>query len=594
MNRYTKREKYDFLFMRPHLIMRYVCTLLCLWSGLALAEKTPDPFGTEATLPLKPALRLGGAVGDPCADAMPNRALNLLEVVNLALCNNPQTREVWANSRVQAAQIGVSKGSYLPGASLSASGNRDSPGVSRRSVGLTLSYLMYDFGTRAAGLESAHQLLAAASATQDSTVQAIFLLAVQSFYQTQASQAALDAARESERAAKESFAAAEARYVVGSATPADKLQAQTAYSQATLNRITADGNMKNVQGALANMLGMDANRNVTLAAAGGIASAKDSAFTNPLPQRTPLSNSLPQAGERTNEKGNLESSGEGANVLSPDGERLKAFEQNIAALIEEARQRRPDLQAAAAQVKAAEASANAARAAGKPSISLTASTNQTSAAGITSHGSSVGINLSVPIFSGYAPTYRIRAAEAQVEAQSAQLERLRLQVALDVWTAYQNLTTATQSLRTTADLLNSAEQSERVALGRYKAGVGSILDVLNAQSALASARQQRIQSTFNWNISRATLARAMGNLDENLLQALPNGHARNAAPNDETSHTRFPLPNPLPQRASLSNFLPQAGERTNEKGNLEPPGEGANESLREFHVNETSRIQEKN
>jgi glycine dehydrogenase subunit 1 len=60
-----------------------------------------------------------------------------------------------------------------------------------------------------------------------------------------------------------------------------------------------------------------------------------------------------------------------------------------------------------------------------------------------------------------------------------------------------------------------------------------------------------------------------------------------------------PLPNPPPQSAPLSNsdettshstkpasgqvagYLPQAGERTNEKGNLQSPGEGANESLRE-------------
>jgi len=226
-----------------------------------------------------------------------------------------------------------------------------------------------------------------------------------------------------------------------------------------------------MQGTLANILGLDANRTVKLAAANAATIPAD-------------------------------------------------FDRDVNTLIEEARLRRPDLQAAAAQVKAAEASVDAARAAGKPSISLTASTNQTNAAGITSHGSSVGINLSVPLFSGFAPTYRIRAAEAQVETQNTQLERLRLQVALDVWTAYQNLTTATQSLRTTADLLNSAEQSERVALGRYKAGVGSILDVLNAQSALASARQQRIQSAFNWNISRATLARAMGGLDESLLREI--------------------------------------------------------------------------
>jgi len=227
---------------------------------------------------------------------------------------------------------------------------------------------------------------------------------------------------------------------------------------------------------LANVLGLDANRNVSLATANTMA--------------------IPNS-----------------------------FEGDINALIEEARQRRPDLQAAASQVKAAEASADAARAAGRPSISLTASANQYNIAGINSQGSFsqgsfVGINLSVPIFSGYATTYRVRAAEAQVDVKNGQVEQLRLQVALDVWTAYQNLTTATQSLRTTADLLSSAEQSARVALGRYKAGLGSILDVLNAQSALASARQQRIQSTFDWNISRATLAQAVGSLDANLLQTL--------------------------------------------------------------------------
>ena len=440
-----------------------------------MAVETSDPFNTEAMLPLKPALRLGGAVGDPCAEAIPNRPLNLLEVVNIALCNNPQTREVWASTRAQSAQVGVNKAGYLPGVSLSASDNRtktgSAPSVEQRSVGVTLSYLLYDFGSRAANLENARQLLAAASATQDNTIQAVFLASVQAFYQTQAVFAALDAALESERAAKESFAAADARYKAGSATPADKLQAQTAYSQATLNRITADGNLKNAQGTLANMLGLDANRKVALVPANTTAMPND-------------------------------------------------FEGDINTLIEEARQRRPDLQAAAAQVKAAEASTDAARAAGRPSISLTASANQNNNAGINSNGSLVGINLSVPVFSGYAPTYRVRAAEAQMDVRNAQLEQLRLQVSLDVWTAYQHLTTATQSLRSTADLLNSAEQSERVALGRYKAGVGSMLDVLNAQSALASARQQRIQSTLNWNISRATLAQAMGNLDASLLQIL--------------------------------------------------------------------------
>ncbi|MGB8409129.1 MAG: TolC family protein, partial [Gallionella sp.] len=157
---------------------------------------------------------------------------------------------------------------------------------------------------------------------------------------------------------------------------------------------------------------------------------------------------------------------------------------------------------------------------GWPTISLSASSNRYNYSGINSNSSMVGINLSVPLFTGFATTYQVRSAEAQINAKNAQLEQVHLQVALDVWTAYQNLTTATQSLRTSAVLLDSAQQSAQVALGRYKAGVGTILDLLNAQSALASARQQRIQATFNWNIDRATLAQAMGSLDAGLLQTL--------------------------------------------------------------------------
>ncbi len=104
--------------------------------------------------------------------------------------------------------------------------------------------------------------------------------------------------------------------------------------------------------------------------------------------------------------------------------------------------------------------------------------------------------------------------------KAAQRDRIRSQIALDVWKAYQNLTTATQSLQATADLLASAEQSERVALGRYKAGVGTVLDLLSAQSALASARLQRIQAGLDWYVFRATLAQAMGALDYTLLQAV--------------------------------------------------------------------------
>jgi outer membrane protein TolC len=194
-----------------------------------------------------------------------------------------------------------------------------------------------------------------------------------------------------------------------------------------------------------------------------------------------------------------------------------AFGRDVEALIAEARRRRPDLMAAEARGRAARASIDMARTAGLPRLSLSASPSWQDNGSVSANGQSIGLALTLPLFSGYETTYRTRAAEARADAAKAQHETLSRQVALEVWTSHQDLITATQSIRTAADLLTSAEQSERVALGRYKAGVGTILDVLNAQSALASARVQRIQAALDWSVSRAALARAMGNLDSRLL-----------------------------------------------------------------------------
>lgn len=77
--------------------------------------------------------------------------------------------------------------------------------------------------------------------------------------------------------------------------------------------------------------------------------------------------------------------------------------------------------------------------------------------------------------------------------------------------------------RETSDsLLKSATESNQVALGRYKAGVGSILDLLSAQASLALARAQQIQSLYDWHIAKAALAQAIGGLTpERILDATP-------------------------------------------------------------------------
>ena len=431
----------------------------------------------EDNIKLIPEGYMDLSVIDACSVKTYDKPLSLVDVTEAALCYNPQTKEVYASAKAQAAQVGVARSLFFPSVTDTVSTSENKTQTSNYSSNLkntiVASYLLYDFGSRDATLENANQLLKAASATQSATVQNVLLSAVNAFYQVHASKAILNASIETEHLYQESFKSAEAKYVAGVATPADKLQAQTSFANATLIKIKNEGILKIAYGNLASIMGVPASMPLEIA----------DAKLDTIPEM---------------------------------------IDQDIEALIEKARLQRPDLIASEAQLKASLAKIEAAKADSKPTLSVNLSNiyADDSKAALT-NTSSIGINVSIPLFGGYKPTYLIRSAEATAELNASKRDQLKLQVSLDVWTAYQNLKTANESITASNILVLSAEESSRVALGRYKEGVGNIIDALNAQSALANAKQQKIQSVLNWNIARTTLAQSIGVLDNAMIQKLP-------------------------------------------------------------------------
>jgi outer membrane protein len=125
---------------------------------------------------------------------------------------------------------------------------------------------------------------------------------------------------------------------------------------------------------------------------------------------------------------------------------------------------------------------------------------------------SVGLQLEIPLFEGLARSYQEAQARAEVEGQRVAVDQARSQVGLDVWTSYQALQTATHSLTHSSTLLDLAQASTAATQDRYRAGVGSILEWLNAQSALATAKRQRLQALTDWRAARLQLAGALGQL----------------------------------------------------------------------------------
>jgi outer membrane protein TolC len=194
---------------------------------------------------------------------------------------------------------------------------------------------------------------------------------------------------------------------------------------------------------------------------------------------------------------------------------VAALADSVDALIGSALKGRPDLAAARSQAQAARAGIGEARASLLPSLNLSGTAGRTYATTIPNGANSynLALSLSIPIFNGFSRQYDLRAAEYQAEAASARTETLRQQVVYQVFSAYYALQTSTRRVRTADDLLASATQSSEVALARYKAGVGTVLDLLAAQSALASARAQRVDARLAWSVSLAQLAHDAGVLD---------------------------------------------------------------------------------
>jgi len=109
-------------------------------------------------------------------------------------------------------------------------------------------------------------------------------------------------------------------------------------------------------------------------------------------------------------------------------------------------------------------------------------------------------------------TYDVHQAEAQADRQRYVLDEVRQQVGLQVWTTFQALRAASENVTNSATLLDVAQRSYVAAERRYQIGVGSILELLNAQSALAEAKRQRIQALTDWRSERLQLAEKLGRL----------------------------------------------------------------------------------
>jgi TolC family type I secretion outer membrane protein len=400
-----------------------------------------------------------------CLAVLPTTNLSLNAAISYGLCQNPDTQEVWAQLAAQQAAVAVAKDSNYPSLSLqgsaSSSGNED---TSSNSVGVQarLSYVLFDFGQRDAEQGQAQALLSSAQFNADSTVATLSRDIVNAYLAVLKAQGQIEAAQQTVTSTAKSMASAEARFNVGTGTPLDVLQAKAAYAQARLTQVQADSQLATTRGQLAFTMGLKPTLLPTIAQ------------IKTTPTELPFASS------------------------------------DIEQLLTQAVANRPEVKVAQASVIAAEQSILSAKAANKPTVSVSASTGVQESSGNSQTTGSVGLTVDVPFDFGGGKQARVRQSEAQKAAKVAALNRSRQSIEQQAWQAFYGAQAALATVHAAQDSLDSSDKAAKVAVGRYDAGVGTMLEVLNAQSQLANSHQQWVAARYDWLVARTQLAYALG------------------------------------------------------------------------------------
>jgi outer membrane protein len=197
----------------------------------------------------------------------------------------------------------------------------------------------------------------------------------------------------------------------------------------------------------------------------------------------------------------------GNETLAPIG----GEDQPLEVLAAEALAARPEMATLGRQQQAQEDTIRSAKGGYGPTLSATADASE---AGLALDGLVPnwfgGLILSWPIFQGGLTQGQVRAAEAGLQSVNAQTSLEALQVRLDVDTARLALRAAKATIPAADDAAASAREQLRLAEQRYATGVGSIIELGDAEVAYTSAAAQAVQARYALASARAQLLAALG------------------------------------------------------------------------------------
>lgn len=398
--------------------------------------------------------------------------LSLKEAVNLALAQNTALKITQRDEISAKAELAKAKGNnnvaVTASDSLTTQKNNDSERSDSNNLGLSASIPLYTGGKNQAAIKKAELGVEAADLTTERERENLKLSVIKAYYDSLEARKTIAVRQETVDKYQEHYTNVNALYSAGSKARIDVIRSSVELSDARQELIKAQNSYEVKLASLRNYLNINRNESLNL--------TTDFMYD--------------------------------------------AFKIDMDSCIEYAYRNRKDLLVDANKLAQQEQNLKAAKAGNLPTLKLSVGANQINAfcpASNSRQGLSAGAALSWNIFDSGVTKAEIKAAENNLDIAKLNLQKDKENVDLAVRQAYYSMREAEKRFNSTKDAVKQAEEDAYIAREKYRAGEGLMLDIIDAQEALAKAKLNFISAQYDYARYKATVENAMGiglSLDE--------------------------------------------------------------------------------
>ena len=389
--------------------------------------------------------------------------LTLEQALEKAAANHPNLRVARESISQATSQFRSSQSAYYPQLNLNSGANRSKSGSSNEnssySYSVSASQLLFDFGKTPALVKESKANIEIQKLNYTKAELSIYLNVKTAYYGLVAAREQLKIAQDTLESSNLHLKLAKVSYEVGKVAKLDVTKAEVEVANSQLTLTNAKNNYQIAVRNLNNTMGLDAN------------SYEDLVVMDP-----PIAKNT----------------------------------KNISSLIETAQANRPDIVSYKYQKEQLSNALYYVRHGHYPSVSASGSAGQSGNSMPLNDSWSVGLSIGMNLFDGMKTEQQSKVYESQIRALNDTYQKSIQDLQLEVTTDYLNIKNGEEKITNSQVLVKQAKESLDLAKGRYENGLGTILDLTDAQVSYTNAQVSLTQAILDYQISYAKLLSALG------------------------------------------------------------------------------------